>query len=243
MNSSKILLFLALVAAALAAVAARAAPITVASLKLIPKPGDKAGNYARFEQFAREAAGGGAKLIVTSECYLDGYLGHKKMHPEMTFEKLASFAETVDGPYSKSHIEAAELYSAGTDFPVFDTALGRIGLLICYDRQLPETSRLLALQGAELIVVPAHSQNVDLINEDLMMRVRAYENNVFVVLHSPFNSLAADPSGELIARRGPESGEGILYSKIDLSQRDPGGGPIARRHPELYHELAGRVSR
>ena len=87
------------------------------------------------------------------------------------------------------------------------------------------------------LVFYTHVATVDLINEDLMMRVRAYENNVFVVLNGPFNSVVADPSGELVARRGPEVGEGILYAEIDLRRRDPEGGPIARRHPEYYAEL------
>jgi len=71
-----------------------------------------------------------------------------------------------------------------------------------------------------------------------MMRVRAYENNVFVVLHSPFNSLAADPSGELIVRNGDRTAEGIVYARIDPARRDPDGGPMARRHPELYGPVA-----
>lgn len=144
----------------------------------------------------------------------------------------------VAGTYSKSHVERTESYEPGREFPVFNTEYGRFGVLVCYDRQLPETSRLLALKGAEMILVPAYSENVDLINEDLMMRVRAYENNVFVVLNGPFNSLAADPTGELIARSGPESGEGIVYSTIDLARRDPEGGPMARRHPEYYGPLS-----
>lgn len=144
----------------------------------------------------------------------------------------------VAGTYSKSHVDRTESYEPGTDFPVFATEYGRFGVLVCYDRQLPEASRLLALQGAEMILVAAYSENVDLINEDLMMRVRAYENNVFVVLNGPFNSLAADPSGELIARSGPEAGEGIVYTRIDLTRRDPHGGPMARRHPEYYGPLS-----
>jgi predicted amidohydrolase len=144
----------------------------------------------------------------------------------------------VAGTYSKSHVDRTESYEPGTEFPVFSTEHGTFGVLVCYDRQLPETSRLLALKGAEFILVPEYSENVDLINEDLMMRVRAYENNVFVVLNGPFNSLAADPSGELIARSGPESGETIVYSTIDLGKRDPEGGPIARRHPEYYGPLS-----
>jgi len=276
-----LLVIVLLGAAPLAGAADGKSPFTVASLKLIPQAGDNAGNYAKFERLARQAAAAGAKLLVTSECYLDGYIGNTKRNPGTTRESFLAAAETLDGPhmrkatalarelsvylvfnfserrgdrvyttaafitpegriagtYSKSHIEATELYSPGTEFSVFDTALGKIGLLICYDRQLPETSRLLTLQGAEIIVVPAHSEQVDLINEDLMMRVRAYENNVFTVFHSPFNSLVADPAGDVIAHSNGHLEEGIVYAPIDLNWRNPDGGPIGRRHPELYRDL------
>jgi predicted amidohydrolase len=259
-----------------------AAPFTVACLKLIPKPGDKAGNYARFERFAREAAAGGAQLIVTSECYLDGYLGHKKMHPEMTLEKLLAASETVDGPYlrkaaalaqelnlhllfgfsekrgdrafntaalftpdgrlagtySKSHLGNVEWYEPGNEFPVFDTALGKVGVLICFDRQFPETSRTLALQGAQIILIPGHSPQVDLINEDVMLRVRAFENNVFVVWSNPFNTLVTDPEGEIIAHNSRREEEGVIFARIDLSRRDPERGALAHRRPEIYRGLS-----
>lgn len=257
-----------------------AEPMTIASLKIIPEPGNKAGNFAKFERYARQAAGDGAKIIVTSECFLDGYLGHKKMHPEMTLEKLAAMAEPIDGPYvqkaaalarelsvhllfgfserrgprvyntaaliaptgkllgtySKSHT-GDELYEPGSEFPVFATPVGRIGMLICFDRQLPETSRTLALKGAEIILIPAHSPNVGVINEDLMMRVRAYENNVFVVLANPYNTVIVDSSGEIIAHNAVREAEGIVAVKIDLAQRDSDRGAFQNRRPELYREL------
>lgn len=257
------------------------APFKVAVLKLIPKPGDKAGNYARFEQFTREGAAGGAKLIVTSECYLDGYLGHKKMHPEMTLARLAEIAEPVDGlhvrkaaglarelsvyivfgfserrgakvfntaalltpegrvagTYSKSHTGKVELYTEGSEFPVFATNLGRIGMLICFDRQIPEAARVLALQGAEMIIIPAHSPVVDRINEDVMMRVRAFENSAFVVLANPFNTLVASPDGEIMTQNAVRTEEGVVYALIDLSKRDADRGALVHRRPEIYREL------
>jgi len=53
--------------------------------------------------------------------------------------------------YSKSHTNDDEPFNTkGAGFPVADTPLGRWGTLICFDRQLPETSRLLAVKGAQL---------------------------------------------------------------------------------------------
>lgn len=255
--------------------------VTLACLKLIPVYLDKAGNYARFEQFAREAAAGGAQLIVTSECYLDGYPGNMKMHPDMTPEKLVALAEPVDGPYvkkaaalakelgvhivfcfserrgekvyntaallgsdgrllgtySKSHT-AGELYAPGSEFPVWETPVGKIGILICFDRQMPETARMLGLKGAEMILIPAHSPTVDRINEDVMMRVRAFENNAFVALGNPFNTLVSNPAGEIIAQNTVRNEQGIIYAKLDLNTRDAEPGTLTKRRPEIYGDVA-----
>lgn len=268
--------------AAMLAVSSFAEPVTVAALKVIPQPWEKARNYARFEQFAREAAAGGARILVTSECYLDGYLGHKKMQPEMTLEKLRAAAEPVDGPYlrkvaalarelsvyilfgfselrgeqvyntaalftpegglagtySKSHTGKAEWYAEGREFPVFDTKYGKVGVLICFDRQFPETSRLLALKGAQILLIPGHSPQVDRINEDVMLRVRAFENNLFVVWTNPFNTLVANPEGEIIAQNVVREEEGVIFARLDLTQRSDHRGALDDRRPEIYGEVA-----
>jgi predicted amidohydrolase len=71
----------------------------VAALKVQPIAGDKVANLARFEAFARQAAAAGASLIVTPECYLDGYMGSPSFRPGMTREKmLQEHTEAIDGP-------------------------------------------------------------------------------------------------------------------------------------------------
>ena len=64
---------------------------------------------------------------------------------------------TLLGGYSKTHPVGDErkYLQRGTEYPVFDTKLGKIGISICYDACFPETSRLLALKGAEVMLVPA----------------------------------------------------------------------------------------
>lgn len=73
--------------------------LLVAGLKLAPVPFDKEGNYAKFERYTREAAKAGAQVVITSECYLDGYVGNPKLYPELTQEKFLAFAEPIDGAY------------------------------------------------------------------------------------------------------------------------------------------------
>jgi predicted amidohydrolase len=154
----------------------------LAGLKLLPKPWDKAANFAKLDQYARKAAASGADFIVTPEGYLEGYVGNDKLTPSLTLDRYREVAEPADGPwikkiealarelrvyllvgfaerrgdkvcnsamifspagqplgkYSKAHTAGDEPYNQkGSEFPVFSTPLGRLGMLICFDRQLP----------------------------------------------------------------------------------------------------------
>ncbi len=93
--------------------------------------------------------------------------------------------------YSKSHTAHDEPFNTkGVAFPVAKTGLGRIGSLICYDRRLPETARILAVKGAELILVPAWGSYNEL--NDAVMRTRAFENGVWVAFVHPKRVLVID---------------------------------------------------
>lgn len=64
---------------------------------------------------------------------------------------------TILGHYSKTHPVGDEqkYLHRGTQYPVFDTKLGKLGIVICYDVCFPETTRLLTVAGAEVVLVPA----------------------------------------------------------------------------------------
>lgn len=66
---------------------------------------------------------------------------------------------SVIGVYRKTHLWDAEkeLFTPGADAPtVFETPVGRVGVLICYDQEFPEMPRSLAVQGAEMIAIPTN---------------------------------------------------------------------------------------
>jgi predicted amidohydrolase len=143
------------------------------------------------------------------------------------------------GLYSKSHTGGQEPFNEeGTEFPVFDSPLARFGILICFDRQLPETTRILAIKGAQMVLVPAFGLGIEEINEDIMMRTRAYENGVYVAHVHPKNTFVVDPSGSIIAQNRGEA-EGIVLTKITLDGRI-GKGPIVHRRPGIYWEILGK---
>jgi predicted amidohydrolase len=136
--------------------------------------------------------------------------------------------------YSKTHTADDEpLNTKGAEFPVVSTPLGRWGALICMDRQLPETSRILALKGAQIILVPAYGMYGE--TNDILMRVRAYENGVWVAFVHPQRVLFIDPTGKILAQnQGP--GDQVVTATIRLDDR-VGRGPIRHRRPELYGDV------
>lgn len=141
----------------------------------------------------------------------------------------------VTSHYSKSHTAADEPFNAkGAEFPVTDTGLGRWGTLICFDRQLPETARILALKGAQFILVPSWGGYGEM--NDIMMRVRAYENGVWLAFVHPNRCLIIDPKGNVVAKNTAE-GDQIVTAKITI-RSDFKSSLIKERRPELYDLIA-----
>ena len=146
-------------------------------------------------------------------------------------------------------------YSPGdTGASVFDTAAGRVGVAICYDRHFPEQMRALALAGAEVVVVP-QAGTVAEWPEGLYeaeLRVAAFQNGYFTALCNRVGreeallfageSFICAPDGRVVARAGTGTEE-TLVADLDLAE-------VARSHarrlflrdrrPELYADWLAR---
>lgn len=135
---------------------------------------------------------------------------------------------------------------------VYDTAVGRVGVAICYDRHFPEYMRNLALEGADLVVVPQAGAlgewTPGLFEAEL--RVAAFQNGYFAALvnrvgredslHFAGESFVVDPDGRLIAQAESDQDQ-ILYADIDLTKA---AASTARRYflpdrrPDFYQKLS-----
>ncbi len=103
----------------------------------------------------------------------------------------------IIGTYDKTHLFPLENVSCGgwvtvgNRADVYRTALGNIGMIICYDGDFPELSRILAVKGAEIITRPsALLRSFDIWN--LTTSARAYDNHVYMVAA---NSVGPDAGG------------------------------------------------
>jgi beta-ureidopropionase len=132
--------------------------------------------------------------------------------------------------------------------PVYKTKAGRIGVAICYDRHFPEYMRALAVNGADLVIVP-QAGAVDEWPEGLYeaeMRVAAFQNGYFTALCNRVGkedcldfageSFVCAPDGRVMAR-GPKSEDAIVYCEIDFAElADSNARRLFMKHrrPELY---------
>jgi N-carbamoylputrescine amidase len=170
--------------------------------------------------------------------------------------------------YSKVHLcrwdQPERSLVAGDAFPVsvLDTAAGpvQVGAMICFDREFPESARLLMLNGAEVILTP-NACRLD-VHRLAQFQTRAYENMVGVAManyapstgreengHSvAFSPVAYDEGGHTVDTLIVESGasETILLADFDMDrirqyrEREMGGN--AMRRPDVYGPLtAGEV--
>ncbi len=156
---------------------------------------------------------------------------------------------SMAGVYRKAHLfplmEEDAFLTPGDGIGVFDTPLGRIGVMICYDVRFPELARRLALEGARFIVMPAQFPKPRLEHWETLTRARAIENQVFFAAvnrtgafgSSSFfgNSVVYDPWGETLCRLGEE--EGVGFCEIDLPLVDAVREKLPcfpMRRPDLY---------
>lgn len=161
--------------------------------------------------------------------------------------------------YAKLHtcdFDAERDLTPGEDFYVagLDTSCGkvRVGAMICYDREFPESARILMLKGAELILVPNACPME--INRLSQLRARAYENMLAVATcnypdsvpdcngaSSVFDGVAylpeSDGSRDTCILEAP-AGEGIYMASLDLDRlrryRETEVHGNAYRHPQKY---------
>jgi predicted amidohydrolase len=131
--------------------------------------------------------------------------------------------------YRKTHLPHLGLdrfVTTGNELPVWDTRWGRIGLLICYDLRFPEAARTLALNGADLIVLPTNWPEGAEVSAEHISIARAAENKVFVItcnrvgVENGFRFIGKSKiihaSGRVLA--AAEAFEVIIVADIDVTE-------------------------
>ncbi len=186
------------------------------------------------------------------------YLEKYKNKPKNTASLIDRHGKIVMS-YAKVHtcdfdVREASMTS-GKDFFVcdLDTTKGKVktGIMICYDREFPESARILMLKGAELILVPnaCPLKNDPLLGDVRLaqLRSRAFENMASIAVTNypaPYqncdgNSCAFNPDGSVIFQANEK--EGIYIAKFDMEKirkfRKTEVWGNAFRKPQCYKKL------
>lgn len=155
--------------------------------------------------------------------------------PEPNGEKVFNTIHVIDngalaGVYRKLHLFSLlgedRAFSGGDRWLLADTSIGKIGVIICYDLRFPELSRRLALEGAQVICVPAQWPKPRQEHWRTLLRARAIENQLFVVSCNACGrigkldffgmSMIIDPKGEVLAEAGEEQCE--ISGGLDMQE-------------------------
>jgi predicted amidohydrolase len=165
--------------------------------------------------------------LDTQRCYNTSVIFDPQGHLIASYRKLHLFDVDVPGGLT---INESDSICAGEDLVVAETALGNIGLSICYDLRFPEMYRALTEMGAELITVPsAFTLTTGKDHWHTLLRTRAIECQSWVLAPGQWgqhdakgmrqsygHSVIIDPWGAVVADKG--QGEGICYAEIDLER-------------------------
>ncbi len=162
--------------------------------------------------------------------------------------------------YRKTHLPylGVDRYlAAGDTLPgPFETSVGRLGMLICYDLRFPEPIRVLALAGAQVILLPTAWPRTATLYPEFMAQSRAAENGLYLIAanrvgeergtHYLGRSVIVGPDGEMLLEARAE-GEEILCVEIDPTRSNHKQrifvpweyelNLFEDRRPELYHTL------
>lgn len=185
-----------------------------------------------------EAGAGGARHNVAACVSGDGLHGlHRKVHMPLREGRLTTPGGTI---------------------AAFDTPVGRIGMLICYDKAFPEAARTLALDGAHVIATlsawpSSKTAAAERLTDDrqwrrseLWDRSRAAENSLVVASANQtgtFGSLrflggarVVEPGGDVAAATGPDGGLAVASFDLDaaLERARRALSPIRDLRPDAY---------
>jgi predicted amidohydrolase len=153
--------------------------------------------------------------------------------PEPHGAKVFNTVYVVDngrlaGVYRKLHLFSLlgedRAFDSGNSWLLADTSVGKLGVIICYDLRFPELSRRLAMEGADVICVPAQWPKPRQEHWRTLLRARAIENQLYVVACNACGpigkldffgmSMIIDPKGEMLAEAGEEEVE--ISSQLDM---------------------------
>lgn len=183
--------------------------------------------YSAMRDAAKEngiyVAAGTIPELENDRVYNTAYVFGRKGELKAKHRKMHLFDIDIEGG---QYFKESDTFTPGRDVTVFDTEFCKIGLAVCYDIRFPELSRLMAAEGAEVIIIPgAFNMTTGPAHWELHFRARALDNQSYTIgvspardmdssYHSYGNSIVASPWGNVVNRM--DENEGYIIQEIDL---------------------------
>lgn len=132
----------------------------------------------------------------------------------------------IVGRYRKVHLPQYELWQveAGDSFPAFETDIGWIGMIVCYDQMWPEATQACAMNGAQVICQPSAA-----VLKDHKLLTRAADAQVHFITSSAYHSRVASPRGRILADAA-EMQHTVVWADVDLNE-------ATKAHPYFWENL------
>ena len=137
--------------------------------------------------------------------------------------------------FSKVDIAGEAFITPGRELKPFDTPLGRVGMLVCKDRSVPENFRTLGVQGAEIVFLPMDGSG-DRKNTEVLCQ-RARDNACWIVVANTWSCAIIGPTGDVFLEK--YESECVSVQRVgpsDPTKMDLRGG-FRRRRRDLYNPL------
>ncbi len=234
-----------------------------ARLLVLPEMFNVPYDNSYFSEYAEEYPGETTEFLKSKAMELDVYIAGGSI-PERDKDRIYNTSYVFSpkgelvGKHRKAHLfdidveggitfKESDVLSPGQESTLFTVDGVKVGLIICYDIRFPEFTRKLALEGAQVVLVPAAFNMVTGPSHwHLSARARALDNQVYMLMCSQSrnmessytaygHSLATGPWGDLVSELDTE--EGILHVTIDTGTIDKVRNELPllkHRREELY---------
>src|SRR5215210_5781620 len=225
--------------------------IAAATIQMSSTP-EKAENFETADGLVRRAVSAGAELVALPELWSchgleEVYEENAEPVPGPTTEFLGGLARELGVCVLGGSILESRPVAPGREIVTAQAGATTLGLSVCYDLRFPELYRLLALEGAEVLAVPAaFTLQTGKDHWELLLRARAVENQAFVLAPAQWGqkadgrwtygrSMIVDPWGTVLTTCPDRDGHALATLDLYYLDRIRAEFPaLANRRPEAY---------